>query len=43
VHTAAADASTGSSYASDLSASRLVTLADQLDDAARLEIDGVLG
>jgi hypothetical protein len=32
----------GSSYASDLSASRLVTLADQLDNAARLEIDGVL-
>jgi hypothetical protein len=31
-----------SSYASDLSASRLLTLADQLDHAARLEIDGVL-
>ena len=32
----------GSSYASDLSASRLLTLADQLDHAARLEIDGTL-
>ena len=32
----------GSSYASDLSASRLVTLADQLDEAARLEIEGLL-
>ena len=31
-----------SSYASDLSAARLVTLADQLDHAARLEIDGTL-
>jgi hypothetical protein len=42
VHTASAQALGGSSYASDLSASRLVTLADQLDHAARLEIDGVL-
>jgi hypothetical protein len=32
----------GSSYASDVSASRLVTLADQLEHAARLELDGAL-
>lgn len=33
----------GSSYASDVSASRLLTLADQLDHAARLELAGSLG
>jgi hypothetical protein len=42
VHDTRAEAVGGSSYASDLSASRLLTLADQLDHAARLEIDGVL-
>jgi hypothetical protein len=31
------------SYATDLSASRLVTLADQLEQAARLELAGALG
>jgi hypothetical protein len=33
----------GSSYASDVSASRLLTLADQLEHAARLELAGTLG
>ncbi|MEO5654132.1 MAG: hypothetical protein ABIN79_06075 [Marmoricola sp.] len=33
----------GSTYASDVAASRLVTLADQLDLAARLELRGDLG
>jgi hypothetical protein len=37
------DVAPGSSYASDVSASRLVTLADQLDHAARLELLGQLG
>ena len=32
----------GSSYASDLSASRLLTLAEQLEGAARLELSGAL-
>lgn len=32
----------GGSYASDLAASRLLTLADQLEQAARLELDGAL-
>ena len=32
----------GSSYDTDVSASRLLTLADQLDRAARLELDGAL-
>ena len=32
----------GTSYASDLAASRLLTLADQLEHAARLELDGAL-
>ncbi len=41
-HDTRAETVGGSSYASDLSASRLLTLADQLDHAARLEIDGVL-
>jgi len=36
------ESSASSSYASDLSAARLVTLADQLDHAARMEIDGTL-
>jgi len=36
-------APTHSSYASDVSASRLVTLADQLEHAARLELAGTLG
>jgi hypothetical protein len=35
-------ATSGSSYPSDLSASRLLALADQLDHAARLELDGSL-
>jgi hypothetical protein len=43
VHETSPEAAGGSSYASDLSAARLVTLADQLDRAARLEIDGMLG
>ena len=42
VRQTALDTADGSSYASDLSAARLVTLADQLDHAARLEIDGFL-
>ena len=33
----------GSSYASDVSASRLITLADQLERAAHLELAGTLG
>jgi hypothetical protein len=33
----------GSSYASDVSASRLITLADQLERAAHLELAGSLG
>jgi hypothetical protein len=33
----------GSSYDSDLSAARLLTMADQLEHAARLELDGHLG
>lgn len=33
----------GSSYASDVSASRLLNLADQLQRAGRLELDGQLG
>ena len=37
-----AETTDGSSYASDLSAARLLTLADQLDHAAHLEIDGFL-
>ena len=32
-----------SSYASDVSASRLLTLADQLERAAHLELTGALG
>jgi hypothetical protein len=32
-----------SSYASDVSASRLLTLADQLERAAHLELTGSLG
>jgi hypothetical protein len=32
----------GSSYAADVSASRLITLADQLQHAARLELSGAL-
>jgi hypothetical protein len=40
----ASDAERGASaYASDVSASRLVTLADQLEHAARLELGGALG
>lgn len=33
----------GSSYQTDLAASKLLTLAEQLDHAARLELDGTLG
>ncbi len=33
----------GSSYASDVSASRLITLADHLEHAARMELAGTLG
>ena len=33
----------GSSYASDVSAARLITLADQLERAAHLELTGALG
>jgi hypothetical protein len=43
VHRAADDEPTGSSYASDVSASRLLTLADQLERAAHLELSGTLG
>jgi len=44
VHDATAPESpTGSSYASDVSAARLITLADQLDHAAHLELAGTLG
>jgi hypothetical protein len=42
VHDTPAETAAGSSYAADLSASRLLTLADQLDHAARLEIAGSL-
>ncbi|MBV9829982.1 MAG: hypothetical protein JOZ82_00170 [Marmoricola sp.] len=42
VHESHGEAADGSTYASDLSASRLVGLADQLDRAAHLEIDGTL-
>jgi hypothetical protein len=34
---------TGSSYASDVSASRLLSLSDQLQRAAHLELNGALG
>jgi len=37
------DVADGSSYASDVSASRLLVLADQLDRAAHLELTGSLG
>ena len=37
------DRVSGSTYASDVAASRLVSLADQLDHAARLELTGDLG
>jgi len=43
VHRDPEEAVTGSSYASDMSASRLVTLADQLERAAHLELTGALG
>ncbi len=43
VHRGAEDAAAGSSYASDVSASRLLTLADQLERAAHLELSGLLG
>jgi hypothetical protein len=36
------DSADGTSYASDLAASRLLSLADQLEHAARLELDGAL-
>lgn len=39
---AQADAVAGSSYDSDLAAARLLTLAEQLERAARLELDGKL-
>ena len=39
---AQAEATGGSSYHSDLAASRLLSLADQLHEAARLELDGHL-
>jgi hypothetical protein len=39
---ARSDDSTGSSYDSDLAAARLLTLADQLQRAGRLELDGKL-
>ena len=42
VHESRAEAPDGSTYTSDLSASRLLALADQLDRAAQLEIDGTL-
>ncbi|MCW2783782.1 MAG: hypothetical protein JWP74_299 [Marmoricola sp.] len=37
------ESNTGSSYANDLAASRLLVLADQLERAARLELEGTLG
>lgn len=43
VHSSPEATVTGSSYASDVSASRLLTLADQLDRAAHLELTGSLG
>jgi hypothetical protein len=43
VHGGAEDPVAGSSYASDVSASRLLTLADQLERAAHLELTGSLG
>ena len=39
VHDEPVRAAAGSSYATDVSASRLITLADQLERAARLELD----
>lgn len=39
---ASAEATSGSSYRSDLSAVRLLTLGEQLERAARLELDGTL-
>jgi hypothetical protein len=39
---ARAEANTGSSYSSDLSAARLLTLAEQLQHAAHLELDDLL-
>jgi hypothetical protein len=39
---AQAESATGSSYSSDLSAARLLTLAEQLQHAARLELDDIL-
>jgi hypothetical protein len=43
VHEGHDDAMTGSSYASDVSASRLLSLSDQLQRAAHLELNGALG
>ena len=43
VHRGAEHLAAGSSYASDVSASRLLTLADQLERAAHLELSGLLG
>jgi hypothetical protein len=40
---ARAEATGGSSYSSDLAASRLLTLAEQLEHAARQELEGHLG
>jgi hypothetical protein len=37
------DTTGGSSYASDVSASRLLTMAEQLERAAHLELAGTLG
>lgn len=43
VHAGPADGSADPSYASDVSASRLLTLADQLEHAAHSELAGTLG
>ena len=43
VHSRPDASDAGSSYASDVSASRLLTMADQLERAAHLELTGALG
>ncbi len=43
VHSTSHTSDTGSSYASDVSASRLLSMADQLERAAHLELSGALG
>ena len=43
VHSGSDESVAGSSYASDVSASRLLTMADQLQRAGHLELSGTLG